>query len=397
MKVPLLDVNAQNLPLEAELKATFERVLRSGRFIMGPEVEGLEGEVAELSESRFGIGTSSGTDALLLALMSLGIGPGDEVLVPTFTFFATAGCVCRVGAVPVMVDVCPVCFNMDAGKAAEKITEKTRAMIPVHLFGQAADMQSLQALARDHDLRVIEDAAQAIGAKYHGKPCGSFGEMGTFSFFPSKNLGGFGDGGMVVTSDAQLAERAAVLRNHGSHPKYFHKFVGANFRLDSLQAALLRVKLKHYQGYTAKRQANAQYYLEKLRELPGVMQADPEDCCCPLNRGKGSSGEARLVLPVAYPHNHHIWNQFTLRVPGGRRDALKEALGSAGIGAEIYYPLSLDQQECFQDLPEHCLESCPTAHGLAEEVLSVPIYPELTREMQDYVVRVIAEFLEGEG
>ena len=251
MKVPLLDVNAQNLPLEEELTATFTRVLRSGRFIMGPEVEALEAEVAEFVGARHGIGVASGTDAILVALMALDIGPGDEVLCPTFTFFATAGCISRTGAVPVFVDACPVCFNMDVGDAARKVTERTKAVIPVHLFGQSAEMDAVIALAGEHGLYVIEDGAQAIGSRYKGHGCGTIGEFGTYSFFPSKNLGGFGDGGMVVCNDDALAERARILRMHGSRPKYFHREVGGNFRLDPLQAALLRAKLGHLPVYIA--------------------------------------------------------------------------------------------------------------------------------------------------
>ncbi|MEO1844231.1 MAG: DegT/DnrJ/EryC1/StrS family aminotransferase, partial [Akkermansiaceae bacterium] len=253
MKVPLLDVNAQNLPLEAELTETFTRILHSGRFIMGPEVTALEEEIAGFVGARHGIGVTSGTDAILLALMALEIGPGDEVLCPTYTFFATAGCISRTGATPVFVDACPVCFNLDVEDAARKVTDKTRVIIPVHLFGQSAEMDGVMELAQKHDLRVIEDGAQAIGSRYKGRGCGAIGDFGTYSFFPSKNLGGFGDGGMVVCNDDDLAERARVLRSHGSKPKYFHKLVGGNFRLDPLQAALLRVKLRRYDDYTKAR------------------------------------------------------------------------------------------------------------------------------------------------
>ena len=271
MKVPLLDVNAQNLPLEEELTAAFTRVLHSGRFIMGPEVEALEAEVAEFVGARHGIGVTSGTDAILVALMALDIGPGDEVLCPAFTFFATAGCISRTGATPVFVDACPGCFNLDPDDAARKVTERTKAIIPVHLFGQSAEMDAVMALAREHNLRVIEDGAQAIGARYRGRGCGSMGDFGTYSFFPSKNLGGFGDGGMVVCNDDDLAERARILRMHGSKPKYFHREVGGNFRLDPLQAALLRVKLRRYGDYTRARQENAAYYTGKLSALQGVV------------------------------------------------------------------------------------------------------------------------------
>ena len=395
MKVPLLDVNAQNLPLEAELTAAFTSVLRSGQFIMGPEVEAFEKECAAMVEAKHGIGCSSGTDAILLALMALGIGPGDEVIVPTFTFFATAGCVARVGATPVFVDSCPVCFNIDTVKAAAKITPKTKAIIPVHLFGQSADMDAVMALAKAHNLFVIEDGAQAIGAKYKGKPVGSIGHFGTYSFFPSKNLGGFGDGGFLVTNDDALAERARLLRTHGSKPKYYHKMVGGNFRLDPLQAALLRVKLGHYDRYTLQRQANASRYTEQLGALPGVVLADPAHCKCAGTQDAAlAAAGAKLVLPVPYAHNDHIWNQYTLRVIGeGRRDALKEHLTAAGIGCEIYYPVTMDQQECFAYTSDACRSECGTAHRLAGEVISIPIFPELSTAQQDVVIGSIAAWL----
>lgn len=374
--VPLLDVNAQNLPLEAELTAAFTRVLRSGQFIMGPEVEALERECAAMTGAAHGIGVSSGTDAILLALMALGIGPGDEVLVPTFTFFATAGCVSRTGATPVFVDADPETFNIDVAKAADKITPRTRAIIPVHLFGQCADMDAVMALAAEHSLFVIEDGAQAIGATWKGRGAGSIGHFGTFSFFPSKNLGGFGDGGLLVTSDDALADRARLLRTHGSRPKYYHRLVGGNFRLDPLQAALLRVKLPHYPEYTRKRQANAAFYTEKLSEF-------------------ASGPHPALILPKSIPENKHIWNQFTLRVPGpGRRDALKAHLAKAGIGCEIYYPVTMDQQECFAHTPENSRSHCDTAHQLAAEVISIPIFPELTSQQLEEVVSALRGFVD---
>lgn len=393
MKVPLLDVNAQNLPLESELTNTFTRVLNSGRFIMGPEVDGLEAELAEMVGAKHGIGVSSGTDAILLALMAFDIGPGDEVLCPTFTFFATAGCISRTGATPVFVDACPVCFNLDVEDAARKVTDKTKAIIPVHLFGQSAEMDAVLALAKKHDLHVIEDGAQALGSRYKGRGCGSMGDFGTYSFFPSKNLGGFGDGGMLVCNDDALAERARILRMHGSRPKYFHKLVGGNFRLDPLQAALLRVKLQHYADYTQSRRGNAEYYTEKLSAVTGVVRAESGHCCCASEQEQALEN-AQLVLPVRYDHNEHIWNQFTLRVRGdGKRDALKQHLIDREIGCEVYYPLTMDQQECFADTPEASRSGNEVAHQLAGEVLSIPIYPELTREMQDVVIAAIAEFL----
>jgi len=393
MKVPLLDLNAQNLPLEAELTAAFTRVLHSGIFIMGPEVTAFEREVAEMVGARHAIGVSSGTDALLLALMALDIGPGDEVLVPTFTFFATAGCVSRTGATPVFVDACPVCFNIDTRHAAEKITARTKAIVPVHLFGQCADMDAVMALAAAHNLRVLEDGAQSIGARYKGRASGTIGDFGSYSFFPSKNLGGFGDGGMLVTHDDALADRARLLRTHGSRPKYYHAQIGGNFRLDSLQAALLRVKLARYADYTAARQANAAAYTAALSQLPGVVVADPAHCRCLASQDEATSG-ARLILPVAYAHNEHIWNQYTVRVPGpGARDALQSHLQAQGIGCEIYYPRTMDQQDCFRDTPEASRSGCQTAHRLAAEALSLPIYPELPADHRARVIEAVGRFL----
>jgi dTDP-4-amino-4,6-dideoxygalactose transaminase len=286
-----------------------------------------------------------------VALMALGIGPGDEVICPTFTFFATAGCVARVGATPVFADVDPVTFNLDPADAARRITPRTKAAIPVHLFGQSAEMEPLLALAKKRGFAVIEDAAQALGARHHGRACGTIGDVGTFSFFPSKNLGGFGDGGLVATNRDDLAEKVRLLRTHGAKPKYYHSMIGGNFRLDALQCALLRVKLPHLPAYSAARQRNAVAYDAQLRQLPDVARA-----------GTPAATIARLVLPVALTHNDHIWNQYTLRVPGaGRRDALKQHLAAAGVGSEIYYPVPLHRQE-----------------QLAGEVVSLPVFPELT-------------------
>jgi dTDP-4-amino-4,6-dideoxygalactose transaminase len=360
MKVPLLDVKAQNGPLEEELKAAFERVLRSGCYILGPEVEELEKRVAEMAEARHGIGVSSGTDALLLALMVLGVGSGDEVLCPAFTFFATAGCIARTGATPVFVDSLEDTFNIDVRDAARKVTARTKAIMPVHLFGQAADMDGVMALAQDHALHVIEDGAQALGARHRERPVGGIGTFGTFSFFPSKNLGGFGDGGMLVCNDDELAARARILRAHGASPKYYHKYIGGNFRLDPLQAALIRVKLPHYATYTRKRQENAAYYTQNLAAFSSVAGA----------------GKLALVPPANGQGDGHIWNQYTLRVPGeGRRSELRRHLADNGIASEIYYPVPMDAQECFRHLEQQ--GGCPVAARLAGEVLSLPIYPEM--------------------
>ncbi len=395
MAVPLLDVNAQNHPLEAEFTGAFQRVFRSGVFIGGPEINALEAELAALTGAKEAVGISSGTDAILVALMALGIGPGDEVLCPAFTFFATAGCVSRTGATPVFADVCPVCFNLDLKHARSKITPRTKAVIPVHLFGQSADMDGVMALAREHGLAVIEDAAQALGATCGGRACGTFGDFGAFSFFPSKNLGGLGDAGLVVTQHADLAAKARSLRNHGMEPKYFHSMIGGNFRLDALQAALLRVKLPHYAVYTGKRRANADYYTRQLSGLEGVRVSDESHCGRPeAQQAWLKQGEVRLVLPASLAHRGHIWNQYTLRVIGqGRRDALRDHLGARKIGCDIYYPLTLDQQACFAHLPDHSLGGCAVAGQLASEVLSIPVYPELSRAQQDEVIGAIADFL----
>ncbi len=352
MPVPLLDLNRQNAPLHDELTAAFERVLRSGHFILGAEIEAFEREAAAFLGVKHAIAVSSGTDAILVALMALDLAPSSEVICPSFTFFATAGCVARTGLTPVFADVHPDSFNLDAADVARRITPRTKAIIPVHLFGQSADMEPLLALAKQHGLAVIEDAAQALGAKHRGRACGTFGEFGIYSFFPSKNLGGFGDGGLVATNRDDLAEKVRLLRTHGAKPKYFHKEIGGNFRLDALQCALLRAKLPHLPAYCAARQRNAAGYAAKL------------------------AGRGQFTLPVVSPHNDHIWNQYTLRIPGpGRRDALRHHLAQKGIGHEIYYPLPLHQQQCFTHLPRVAL---PVAEELAREVISIPIFPELT-------------------
>jgi dTDP-4-amino-4,6-dideoxygalactose transaminase len=366
MAVPLLDLNRQNAALQAGLAAAFDRVLRSGHFILGSEVEAFERETAAVLGAKHAISVSSGTDALLVALMALDLAPGDEVICPSFTFFATAGCIARAGAKPVFADVLADSFNLDPADVARRITPRTRAIMPVHLFGQSADLEPLLALAKKHGLAVIEDAAQALGARHRGRNCGTWGDFGTYSFFPSKNLGGFGDGGLVATNRDDLAERVRLLRTHGAKPKYYHSIIGGNFRLDALQCALLRVKLPHLSAYCAARQRNAAFYTGELRDLPG------------------------LVLPAAAPHNEHIWNQYTLRVPGaGRRDALRAHLAAAGIGHEIYYPLPLHRQACFAHLSKATL---PVSEQLAEEAVSIPIFPELTDPERAAVAAAIRAF-----
>lgn len=368
MPVPLLDLNRQNAPLHADLTAAFERVLRSGHFILGAEVEAFEREAAAFVGAKHAIAVSSGTDAILVALMALDLHPGDEVICPSFTFFATAGCVSRAGATPVFADVHADSFNLDAADVARRITPRTRAIIPVHLFGQSAEMQPLLTLARQHRLTVIEDAAQSLGAKHHGRSSGAIGDVGTYSFFPSKNLGGFGDGGLVATNRDDLAEKIRLLRTHGAKPKYYHQVVGGNFRLDALQCALLRVKLPHLPGFCTARRGHAEFYQARLAGLPG------------------------FTLPSVTAGNSHIWNQFTLRVGGGRRDALREHLTAAGIGHEIYYPLPLHQQACFSHLPR---VSLPVTEQLAREVLSIPVFPELSETERDTVATALVDFARG--
>ena len=383
MAVPLLDLKPQHSALEAELIAAFTRVLRSGQYILGPEMDRFEAAMAELCGVRHALGVSSGTDAILLALMSLGIGPGDEVIVPSFTFFATGGCVSRLGATPVFADVDPVTFNLEAAEVERHLTPRTKAVMPVHLFGQAADLGPILALAKARGLAVIEDAAQALGARYAGRPVGGLGAFGAFSFFPSKNLGTLGDSGLVTTDDDALADRAKLLRLHGARPKYYHHAVGANFRMDALQAALLAVKVPHYGEYTARRRSNAAEYTARLSGLPGVAPG-----------GSAAEAGARLVLPRAVTDEGHIWNQYTVRVPGaGRRDALRAHLTGRSIGTEIYYPVPLHAQPCFAPPPGKPRPVLPVSERLAGEVLSLPVFPELTAEQKTEVVDAIAAFL----
>ena len=370
MKVPLLDLRLQNLPMEAELLEAFRRVLTTGQFILGPEVEQFESAAAAVAGARFGIGMSSGTDAILVALMALGIGPGDEVICPSFTFFATAGCIARVGARPVFADSCPECFNLAPGGIEPLITGRTKAIIPVHLFGQAADMDPVLEIARRRGLAVIEDAAQAFGAAYRGRPVGSLGNFGTISFFPTKNLGALGDAGLLVTNDEALAEKARLLRNHGASRRYFHSVVGGNFRLDALQAALLRVKLPRLAEYTAQRQRHFTEYNRALGGREGV-----------------------IVVPATHPDRTHIANQYTLRVRRGRRDALRRFLEERGIASEIYYPVPLHAQECFRAFGPH--PALPVAEALADEVVSLPVFPEMTSEERGAVLAAIMDFLES--
>lgn len=364
--VPLFDLKAQHAALAGQLSAAFERVLQSGQFILGQEVTSFEQSVAALTGTKHAIGVSSGTDAILLALMALDIGPGDEVLCPSFTFFATAGCVSRVGATPVFVDSDAGSFNINVADAARRITSKTKAIMPVHLFGQMADMDATRQLAKAHGLWVIEDAAQALGAALEGCPAGSMGDFATFSFFPTKNLGALGDAGLLVTSNDELAAKARLLRNHGAEQQYFHKCIGGNFRLDGVQAAFLNVKLGHLNAYTARRQENAAYYNSAL------------------------AGVSNLWLPRELPGRCHIWNQYTVRVGGRQLDSLRSFLTERGIGTAVYYPVPLHQQECFAK--RSAPTSLPVAEQLARECLSLPIFPELTVDQLKLVADTISEF-----
>jgi dTDP-4-amino-4,6-dideoxygalactose transaminase len=383
--VPLLDLGPQNRALEPQFEAVFREVLRSNQFIMGPRLEAFERDCAAFLGVKHALGVSSGTDALLLALMALDVGEGDEVLLPSFTFFATAGSVARLGAKPVWVDVNPHHFNLDLADAARKVSPRTRAIMPVHLFGQSLDLGALQAFAAAHRLRVLEDAAQSMGARWQGRATMSVGDFGATSFFPSKNLGGMGDSGLVTTQDDALAERARILRVHGMQPKYHHREVGANFRMDPLQAALLHLKLPHLPAYNCARAGNAAFYHAALKGAPGVAENRP-----------GADAAARILLPVDFS-GQGIWNQFTLRVPGGRRDALKAFLTERKIGCEIYYPIPLHRQQCFADAGYRGGDSVPVSEQLAAEVLSIPIFPELTGEQRQWVADSLAAFAAGKG
>lgn len=369
MQIPLLDLKAQYEQIREEIEGPLLDFIKEQWFILGPAVECFEKAVAEYSSVEHAIGVSSGTDALLLAMMALDLGPGDEVITSPYTFFATAGCIQRVGAKPVFVDIDPDSYNLRSDLVKAAITSKTKAIVPVHLYGQCVEMQAILDVAGENDIPVIEDAAQAIGSEYQGRRAGSMGTVGCFSFFPSKNLGGFGDGGMVVTNDGKLADLLRILRVHGGKPKYYHKYVGANFRLDSIQAFVLNIKLKHLDDWTAGRQQVAERYKELFDEA-----------------GLVESGE--VCLPVI-SQNRHIFNQFILRVE--HRNELKDFLKEQGIATEIYYPVPLHLQECFAYLGYE-EGSMPESERAAKETLAIPTYPELTQEQQAYVVDSIRRF-----
>jgi len=373
--VPLCDIQAQYRSLEKELQSAAIRVLASGQVIGGPEVKALEEETARYCGAGYGIGCSSGSDALLLALAALGIGPGDEVILPTFTFFATVGAVCRLGARPVFVDIDTATFNLDPYQVESKITDRTRAIMIIHLFGQCAEMDPIWDMAVRHELPIIEDAAQAIGAEYDGKRAGTLGGIACFSFYPSKNLGGYGDGGMVVTNDPDWAALMTCLRGHGMEPRYHHKVMGWNARLDALQAALLRVKLPHLDDWTEARQAAARRY-DALIEHEHLTQF--------------------LDRPKVRPGRRHVFNQYVVRVARGLRDALMRHLKADNIGCEVYYPIPLHMQECLAYLG-HRAGDFPASEEAARSVLALPMFPEITLEQQRRVVESCAAFVRGQA
>jgi dTDP-4-amino-4,6-dideoxygalactose transaminase len=369
LKVPLLDLQAQYRPLRDDILSALTRVCDSQRFIMGAEIAAVERDLATMLGVEHAIGVSSGTDALLLSLMALGVKAGDEVITSTYSFFATAGAIARLGARPVLVDVNPATFNIDPSQIAAAITPRTRALIPVHLFGLSADLDPILEDAARSGVPVIEDAAQAIGATYKARPVGGFGAFGCFSFFPSKNLGAFGDAGLLTTNDAGLAKRARLLRAHGMEPKYYHHLVGGNFRMDEVQAAVLRVKTPHLATWTEARRLNASRYVRMFRDA-------------------GLDG--RITLPSEPQGCRHIFNQFVIRARG--RDALKRRLDECGIGNDIYYPVPFHLQPCFADLGYRAGDF-PNAERAADDSLAIPIYGELTVEQQQAVVDTIAEFV----
>jgi dTDP-4-amino-4,6-dideoxygalactose transaminase len=372
MPVPLLDLDAQNRPLREQTLAAIARVVDSQRFIMGPEVAALEAELARMLGVAHAVGVSSGTDAVLLALMTLGIGAGDEVVTSSYSFFATAGAIARLGARPVFVDIDPATFNLVPSEVAAALTPRTRAILPVHLFGACADLDPILADAARAGIPVVEDAAQAIGATYKSRPAGGMGAIGCFSFFPSKNLGAFGDAGLLTTNDAALAATARRLRNHGAEPKYHHQLVGGNFRLDEIQAAVLRVKAPHLAAWTEARRSNARRYAAMFGEA-GV--------------------DGRVTLPVEPPGYRHIFNQFVIRA--NDRDALKRRLDEQKIGSEVYYPIPLHLQECFADLG-YRRGAFPHAERAAADSLAIPIYSELTSDQQQAVVNAVAAFVRAD-
>ena len=369
MTVPLLDLRAQYKTIRDEVLKVTEQVYEDQAFILGKRVEAFEADFARYCHSRHSVGVSSGTDALLIALMVLDIKPGDEVIVPAYSFFATAGVVERIGAIPVFVDIDPTSYNIDTALIEKEITKRTRAIMPVHLYGQCADMDAINAIAKPRGIAVIEDAAQAVGAEYDGKRAGALGTIGCFSFFPSKNLGAFGDAGAVTTDDEAMVQKLVDFRVHGMRPKYFHHSVGGNFRIDALQAAILHVKLPHLDSWTEGRRRNAALYRERFA---------------------ASKVKDRIVLPVELPRRRHVINQFIVRFPEGQqvRDRVMNTLRERAIGCEIYYPVTLPAQKCFAQLPS-AKRSYPESERASHETLAIPVFPELTADQLDEVVRGI--------
>ncbi len=387
MKVPLLDLVGQYKSLKTELDNAILKVAESQYFILGPEVDKLEKSLCEYLGVKSAIGISSGTDALLIALMAIDLQPGDEVILPTYSFFATAGVVSRLNAIPVFVDSDPITFNINPELIEEKITSKTKAIIPVHLYGQSAEMNRIMEIARKHNLKVIEDGAQAIGVQYEdGRMVGSIGDLGCFSFFPSKNLGAYGDAGLVVSMDEKLGEKVKLLRMHGSHPKYYHKMIGGNFRIDAIQAAVLNVKLPHLDSWSEKRRQNAALYtklfIEKgLAETTGKTTFDEQN---------------KVLLPKAIyeanknnAKNHHIYNQYIIRTEN--RDKLRAFLLENEIVTEIYYPIPFHKQECFANVPSSKCKY-PVADFAADNSIALPIFPELSKQQIEFVVEKISFF-----
>lgn len=364
-KIPMMDLSSEVEALWDELNGAIQRVLRSGQFILGPEVEAFEREVAAHLGVKHAIGVNSGTDALVIGLRALGAGPGDEVITTPFTFFATAEAVSVVGATPVFVDIDPKTFNIDPAQIEARITSRTKVILPVHLYGQAVDMDPIMDLARRFGLKVLEDVAQAFGGRYKGRKLGTIGDVGAFSFFPSKNLGAYGDGGLIATDDDAAAEVAWMLRVHGSRRKYYNEAIGYNSRLDSLQAAILRVKLPHLDRFNEARRQAARRYTEALDGLPGV------------------------VTPVEAPYAEHVYHQYTLRIPGGRRDEVQKRLAEAGVGTMIYYPVPLHRLPVYAGV--EC--ACPEAERAASEVLSLPIWPQMSQAVQERVVLALRQLL----
>lgn len=367
MKVPMLDLSEQYQELRTEVLEVLDQVMGSSRFILGDNVKKLEEDVAKYSNVAYGIGCGNGSDAIHIALQAMGVGPGDEVITTAFTFFATGGAIVRAGATPVYVDIDPVTFNINPEKIEAAITENTKAIIPVHLYGQMADMERISEIAKKHNLGVVEDAAQAIGAKHNGKSVGELGSAATYSFFPTKNLGAYGDGGMLVTDDADIAEKSRVIRVHGSKPKYYHHVLGYNSRLDELQAAVLNVKFPHLDRWSDLRRDKASTYTSLLKEKLGDL----------------------VVTPVEKEGNHHVFHQYTLRVEN--RDELQNYLKEQGVATMVYYPLPLHIQPVFADLG-YKEGDLPETEKAAREAISLPMFPELKTEQQEYVVAKIAEF-----